>query len=376
MIYSPQDIKKILSSHPLFSSCEEKLLEALSYCDVRDLIAGEKMAQKTLKGQEEYYLILKGEMEVRLESSGDIYRLDQLKEGSLFGERNAKAFVEAKTPTFLLIISKEFIWHLTQDNPEMALKFLEKLHARTLTYLEKINQTTLLLIKQKKNMGLFLIHLTVFMSLFSLAVPFLSKLIKTVEPTFVSGPLFFLGAIFLLFRLLAAHVPLSTIGLHTHNLSRALKQALFLSVVIVGAWVLVKYLLIHFVPQWHDKPLFNAYASRMATRYHLSISTGHVFLFALVYMTYAFFQELLIRGGIQGMFKQFFSGNWRNVPATVLASLVFACAHAYFGIATVLTVFFSGLIWGWLYAKQGTLFGAAFAHMLSGMVILTFIGPL
>lgn len=374
--FTSAEILFALQRHPLFSSFDASFLESLSRSDIAELAPGDRFSPQKGAKDEDYYVLLDGKIDVFATVHGDSYLLDHLIKGAVFGNRYmGGAFIEIKERAFLLIISKRKIYEMAVFNPVPIAKLLEKLHAKTLLYLEKINEATVALIRQKKNMGLFIINLTIFLSLFSIIVPYLAGLIKEVTPALITTPLVLAGGLFLIIRLTLAHVPLSSIRIHTRNLRRTLFESVSISIILIALIILCKFLIINLIQNFHDRQLFNLYTLRMQERYGITLTTSDMFIFAAVYALHAFFQEVLVRGGLQGMFSHFFSHRYQKILAIVLASLVFACAHAYFGTFAVLAVFVPGLFWGWLYARQNNIFGVALSHMLVGTTILTFVGP-
>ena len=98
----------------------------------------------------------------------------------------------------------------------------------------------------------------------------------------------------------------------------------------------------------------------------------------IVYCLHAILQEIIARGTLQRSFKQFLiykPNNRLNMPI-FLSSLIFACAHAFNGVQVVIGVFLPGLFWGWLYERQGNIFGVGISHAIIGVCFIEYIGPI
>lgn len=373
---SPAEILFLLERHPLFSTFDTSFLQFLSKSDIAELAKGDHFSPEKSAQDEDYYLLLDGKIDVFTETAGDVYLLDKLTAGSVFGNRFiGSAFVEIKENAALLIISKKKVLQMAPINPQAVSQLLSRLQAKTLFYLERINEKAVGLIRQKKDIGQLIILLSIFLTLFSFLLPTLSKVIREVNVQLLAMPLILAGGFFLLLHIRHERLPLATLGIHAQNLKRTLLEALILSIPLIGLIILFKFVAIQYLPQFQGKELFNPYSLRMDEKYGIDLTNGDVTIFALIYSAYVFFQAILVRGGLQGMFSRFFSTKWKNVLAIWFSSLVFASVYVYFGLFVVTTVFTTSLFLGWLYNRQKNLFGVTLAHILVGGALLIFIGP-
>jgi membrane protease YdiL (CAAX protease family) len=76
------------------------------------------------------------------------------------------------------------------------------------------------------------------------------------------------------------------------------------------------------------------------------------------------FEELAFRGLLFGTLRRKFS--W---PASaMLSAALFAIAHGY-GMVGFVSVFWSGLLWAWIYEKTGSLLPSIFAHAANNLLV-------
>ncbi|WP_447986644.1 CPBP family intramembrane glutamic endopeptidase [Nitrospira sp. Nam74] len=76
------------------------------------------------------------------------------------------------------------------------------------------------------------------------------------------------------------------------------------------------------------------------------------------------FEELAFRGLLFGTLRRKFS--WST--SAMLSAAVFAIAHGY-GVVGFVSVFWSGLLWAWIYEKTGSLLPSIFAHAANNLLV-------
>lgn len=380
---SRSEIRELLKQHSLFSTLDAVILDEISSkCRVKNLGSNELIIKEGRIVDEEFYLLVEGKAEVFVsDAEGKEYVVSTLSAGDVFGEaimfneHDRTASVRTTTSSDIIIISKQLIEQLADKSSLYQL--FQKLGSQTLNYLKTTDLKAMQLIKLQKNMAFFMINLTVFLSLFSIATPYAQEHIKITDPRWITVSIIFIGVLFLITRLLFMKIPLSAIGISKNNLGlSSIGEAVIISLAVVLAIILLKYILINYTTGFHNSDLFNTSREHTFKVHGVYRSNMEVFSYALVYCIHAFFQEVLARGAIQSTFKQFLIFKHKNMAAIFLASFVFACAHAYYGAVAVLQVFFPGLLWGWIYERQGNIFGAAISHAIIGVCVLDFIGPM
>lgn len=94
---------------------------------------------------------------------------------------------------------------------------------------------------------------------------------------------------------------------------------------------------------------------------------------ALIYALLVPVQEFLARGVIQSALFALLTGTRRrrHVMAVLVANSLFAVTHLHLTISYSAAAFVGGLLWGALYARQGSLVGPVVSHALLGVYALT-----
>jgi membrane protease YdiL (CAAX protease family) len=76
------------------------------------------------------------------------------------------------------------------------------------------------------------------------------------------------------------------------------------------------------------------------------------------------FEELAFRGLLFGVLRRRFQ--W--MPAACISAGIFALAHGY-GLIGFLSVFWSGLLWAWIYERTGSLLPGMIAHAVNNLLV-------
>lgn len=370
----------VIERKSVFSHFEPAILnEIILKSQIKHLDSGQLIIEEDAMIHPEFYILIEGELEAFKQDSRNRHYVlniimpgDVFGEGILLGEQQRASSVRAVSASEVLVIPNQAIEQFAPRYPSSVTQFYKALHAQTVYYLKKINEKNTQLIDYQKNLSFFLVNIVVFLSIFSILVSYIHEIIHNIYPVLITTPLVFIGSVLLFARLRSLGLPLSIVGVTTKNLKKSVIEAAWISCFILVSILLLKYCLIHFTDKFSQKHLFYTQFQRYKIEFGINM-TGWMFLAnQMLYATHAVFQELIARGSIQGMFMQILPKH-KGFLAIVLASLVFASAHAYFGIAAVLAVFLPGLLWGWLYARQRNIFGVIVSHLIIGIGFLGFI---
>ena len=90
----------------------------------------------------------------------------------------------------------------------------------------------------------------------------------------------------------------------------------------------------------------------------LSISLLEYVVFAPI------FEELAFRGILYAILRRRLS----PMPAAMISACIFAAAHGY-GLIGFISVFWSGLLWAWLYERTGSLIPGMIAHATNNLLV-------
>lgn len=95
-------------------------------------------------------------------------------------------------------------------------------------------------------------------------------------------------------------------------------------------------------------------------------ASGPVLTISLLeYVVFApIFEELAFRGILYAILRRRLSP-W---PAAMISACIFAAAHGY-GLIGFISVFWSGLLWAWLYERTGSLIPGMIAHAMNNLLV-------
>ena len=156
--------------------------------------------------------------------------------------------------------------------------------------------------------------------------------------------------------------PARFFGITTENAGRHAREALLYTLPWMALVVLLKWGLVHGVDAMRGWPIFQMFSPPPPGM----PASGFNPWLTLAYVVFAPFQELIYRGGLQGPLAHFLTGRWRDPLAILGANVIFSAAHLYVSPGLAVMAFVAGLFWGWLYARQRSLVGAALSHVLLG----------
>lgn len=95
-------------------------------------------------------------------------------------------------------------------------------------------------------------------------------------------------------------------------------------------------------------------------------ASGPVLTISLLeYVVFApIFEELAFRGILYAILRR----RLTPLPAAMISACIFAAAHGY-GLIGFLSVFWSGLLWAWLYERTGSLIPGMIAHATNNLLV-------
>jgi hypothetical protein len=179
---------------------------------------------------------------------------------------------------------------------------------------------------------------------------------------FVTVPFIVACCVILFVFVRVSAYPARFFGLTLQDAGRHVREAVLLTLPWLAGTVLLKWLLVQWVPAMQGLPVFQMGS---APPPGLPASGFNPWL-ALAYVVFAPLQELIYRGGVQGPLSHFLTGRHKDWLAIVGANIIFASAHLYVSVGLAVMAFVTGLFWGWLYARQRGLAGVSVSHVLLG----------
>lgn len=155
--------------------------------------------------------------------------------------------------------------------------------------------------------------------------------------------------------ILSAGFPLSYYGLSLKNGWKEAFEAFLYTIPVLVLIFIVEWVLIAFVPSLKGQPLFASYKD-------VNLNTELIIIAA--YFPLVPVQELVIRGFLQTILRNFFLGPNRVILAIITSNIIFELFHTMRGIWFAVFTFILGFIWGLIYEQQKTIIGVSISHAL------------
>lgn len=335
-----------------------------------------------------FFVIHEGQVEVLKEDSTNTnHRLSYLESQDIFGEfallenTSRSATIRATQQTILLAISanefkkilaesqlSEQIFQNLSEKLSDKLKFTNEIAAHALE--RELQQE-----KLRVAMGRFLIYMLSILCLYSFVLSSVTKLMgEASATTIVTLPLLLVLIVFSIIAMKWVGFPMSFYGFTLNNWKPAVLEALLVTVPILLFILLLKWVLINFVPIYAHTPLFNPYSSIK----HFQITAISPFTFwlllILLYSIHSPLQEMIVRGFLQSTLQEFLTGKYSCVSAIIISNVIFSTFHLVHSFMFAIATFFPGLVWGWLYSRHKTLIGVSISHILIGVWAAFVIG--
>lgn len=158
--------------------------------------------------------------------------------------------------------------------------------------------------------------------------------------------------------------PPSYFGLSWKGGWRYSLEAILITVAVFPFSFLFEWAAIRYLPPLKGLSLYNSVAKEPILG---TVITWSIYL-ALVPV-----QELVTRGILQTYLKNFLSGRFHVFFAILSANLLFEVVHLMKGASFGIVASLHGILWGYIYERQGTLVGPCVSHMITGVWLLLFL---
>lgn len=356
---------------------------------------------------DDIYLIKEGEVEVTKydEIAARSYRLTLLGNGAVIGEiallDNAprSATVCATQPTSLIRISINNLQALAVDeslNNKISERTTETQDVMRMTKNEpspyflivkniasgigqRIRATNNAVVeglrrelaheKARVALGRFIIYTFSVMSFYVILLQGMHEINPAfMTSTVVSVPLIVIFAIVSFFMMKDSGYPMSLFGLTLKNWRKASVEAVLFTVPFLLVVVLYKWILVNFTAGFAGRDIFEIFLPVK----HLPLPLA--FSFFIAYLVFVPMQEFITRGALQSSLQELLTGKYKIAQAIVLPNVLFGIVHFHLSMGLGAVVAITGLFWGWMYARQGTLVGVILSHLIIGGWALFIVG--
>ncbi len=382
-----EGLRYFLQQYGLFQTMSlDQLQELLQWASIKRYKPGEVITQDGDEAKD-FYVIIEGVLEVfkKEESSGENFKLASLQEGECFGERalmenkKREGTVIAAEHTTLLRIRTDVLQNAKEIKQHWLSNLLLGAFYQSVDRVKATNETTLNALKKelkesqlRSSMGQFIIFSILTMSLYTISAMIAHEFIFTPIVAIGYNAIFLVTLGTAVFVLMKKSIhPLSFFGLFIpKEWKRHLGEALIWSVGLLALVAFLKYILIQTVPMFAELPLIDpAWIFPDGSMNYKSI-------FAIIlYVALCPFQEICTRGALQSSLQEFLSDYKQNTFwAILLSNALFAASHSHLSPYFALLTFVPGCMWGFLYARQKSLLGTTFSHIVVGVFALQVLG--
>jgi CRP/FNR family cyclic AMP-dependent transcriptional regulator len=305
---------------------------------------------------------------------------DTLGEVSLLDHGRRAASIKALSSCTLRSISFDELRNSLSKNKELGAIFF-RLSENIGQKLRSSNEFALQSLKKeleasqiRTKMGMLIIGIIIFLTSFMYVMIWLKTIINEVPNTsYISVPLTFGFGLSIFIFLKYFKLSFYEMGITTVNWKKSLFEGLFVTGLLAAIFFPVfKWFLIKYVPHYAGRPIFEPFEliqdpSHRNWGYWLKLNLMYVFVTIPV-------QELVCRGGIQGILEKFLTGKHRVILSILASNLMFGSTHAFLAPYISITVFISGCYMGMIYHRTHNLLASYCAHVVVGLSALSIFG--
>jgi CRP-like cAMP-binding protein len=374
-----EDLEAALRGCVLFQECSHDELAGIVTLLAERTIATGAVIVAEGEPATELFVIRSGQVEVTKRADAvREHRLTTLGAGASFGELTLvdrgprSASVRALEPTTVAVLSMRALDRATADDAGTRVRMLGGLASHLAHRLRGVSEVTatalqeqLELAEMRVRMGTFLTYVLLMMVGYGFAMRIAADLAKTVaDTTVVTVPILLGFAVPMYVMMRRSGEPIATYGLTWRGAGPAFRDGLLWSIPLLAVTLVLKVALVRTVPALRDAPVFALGGLRDPT-----VAAAAVWLALvsnLLYVALVPIQEFIARGAMQTSLARFLVGPRSTMMAIVLANAMFMASHLYLSTSFALLAMVPGLLWGWLYARHGTLIAPIVSHALLG----------
>lgn len=343
----------------------------------KNFAPGEYLIKENEKG-DSFFIVEEGEVEVLKDNLqvGVVRKGDILGESALNGGlRNASA--RALGPVRVTEVSVQSLSKKLSKAELSLIKY--EIFERLLDKLSKVNKLATFAIRQhfddekaKALMGRFMVCVLILVFLYVFAIQSVTILkLNLASSSFISIPILMICGATMYGMMKKSHYPLNMYGFNLENWKRAVVDSVLLTIPVLIALVVCKWILIQLVPAFSDLPLFDV---SPALNDDVTVSPGAAILLVLGYVLFVPVQEIIYRGAMQSSLQMFLLGKNKTTVSILVSNIPFCMIHFHLSLILVVTTYILGVFWGYMFAKQKTLVGVSVSHFLVGLFAFFILG--
>lgn len=379
------DFEEFCKGTALLKDFNHKELKALYEISRETTLQEGEYLMKEEDPVNEFFFIVEGDLEIvkhDIKTGQDfvietLHAGDTVGEMSLFDSEPLTASVRTPTSARLRGISFADLHALAAKNIEVSnifahlFKNLSQKMRNTSEVVFNAMKKEVEEYKIRTNMGQFLVHVLVALSVIIYSLGFIKYLLTIVpNSSYITIPMIIVLGIFALLIIRSSHFPIAVFGLTSKKWKQALFEGIIWTIPVAGLVVVVKLLLIQYVPDYQGRPVFEPFIlmskSEKTFQYWIYLN--------IAYWIFVPVQELIARGALQGLLEKFLISRHRVISAVIISNLLFGIAHFFMSEQIGVMIFVIGLYMGFLYANTHNLLGPIVAHCLIGTWGLSVVG--
>ena len=177
---------------------------------------------------------------------------------------------------------------------------------------------------------------------------------RPITPSMMTVIIEVIGVIGTIFAIAFTSITISDFGLGVRNLKESVKYNTILTAVVLGVMLVAKFIIITFFP--------NVFGPGASLIFWDKAGTS-----SLTYIITVIVQEFLTRGAAQGSIEAILPEKYPQAFAIIISSLIFGALHVHRGIAFMVGATLLLSIFGFIYKKQGTIWGLCIPHYFLGL---------
>jgi hypothetical protein len=375
-------VSRLRKSNLFNDFSEDQLNKLVSEVKELSFAEGEYLVHEGERGTD-FFFIESGEVEITKinPSNGEETSIRIIGSGEIVGELafikggEREASVKAVSPTRVLSISirslKNELLYL-EIKSRLSDVLTERLKDENRIVVEGI-AANLEHTKARLGLGNLLVHLIALIFLYIYAIRVLAILkIQVLSTTFISIPVLALFALSMFILIKSNGYPLSLYGFTWRGKIRVVVESILYCIPVFAIIVATKWVAINLIPGFSDLKFFHI--SPASADGAAPVSSITFSILVLLYALFVPIQEFIFRGAIQSSLEQFLLGKHRTLQAILISNLPFSMIHLHLSFSLTILVYFFGVFWGWMYARQRTLIGCCINHFFVGLWAFFIVG--
>ncbi len=360
-----------LRKSPLFKEfSEESLREVAALAREISLPKGEFLFHEADSG-EAFYVLVQGKVEILKK---DEVRLAELGEGDVFGEmasmgsfKREASVRTTESSIFLELFFKKLPREIQNElSPKFSQVLVSRIKEGNVLAAEAV-QKQLEHFQARSHLGNMLIYLLWLIFLYIYAIQALSIFeVQVISSTVITIPVLLFFGTFMFFLMKKSPFALREYGFTLKDWLKNLISSFFWTIPLLAFTYFAKWAMVKFVPQYAGLKVIDFSAA-------LSQEEGGAGLLLIIvliaaYLIFVPVQEIIYRGAMQTTLEKLLVTKRKKLVSIFVSNLPFSLIHLHLSFTLTIIVYFYGLVWGWMFARQRSLVGCIFSHLIVGLI--------